>query len=299
MRRAGSILGGVILSLVGALLLWSTVTYVWYLQEAGSRSDWRPDENSTPRRPDPPRIWEQSYTVDDAVLDDAVLDDVGTIQGVVRYARKPPELPLVETAKDNPTCGTSGHSRSERRLFDPATLTAKNAVVYLEAIDRGMAFSASTGDTDEFIVRIQGCRYEPHVAVVTPGTSIEFQNLDRIAHSPHWVPGSQQWGSSLYIGRSGQYSLYCDVHPWMNAVIHCIPHPYWAITDMDGRYELPAVPAGRYRLICWKEGARETPSFAAGAISGYSYGPDHFTVVEVTVGGGETIQHDFELPVER
>lgn len=29
-------------------------------------------------------------------------------------------------------------------------------------------------------------------------------------------------------------------------------HPYYAVTDAAGRYELPQVPAGSYQLVCWR-----------------------------------------------
>lgn len=29
-------------------------------------------------------------------------------------------------------------------------------------------------------------------------------------------------------------------------------HPYYALTDADGRFSLPGVPAGNYELVCWR-----------------------------------------------
>jgi hypothetical protein len=31
-------------------------------------------------------------------------------------------------------------------------------------------------------------------------------------------------------------------------------HPYYAITDEDGKFRLDEVPPGRYRLVVWHEG---------------------------------------------
>jgi hypothetical protein len=40
-------------------------------------------------------------------------------------------------------------------------------------------------------------------------------------------------------------------HYWMRAWLWVTDHPYFAITDARGRFELPAVPPGRYEAVCW------------------------------------------------
>ena len=47
----------------------------------------------------------------------------------------------------------------------------------------------------------------------------------------------------------------CNLHPWMNAWIHVFDHPYFAVTDADGKFEIKNAPAGKYRLLAWKDGA--------------------------------------------
>jgi hypothetical protein len=45
----------------------------------------------------------------------------------------------------------------------------------------------------------------------------------------------------------------CDVHPWMRAYLGVVPHPFFAVTGPDGRYELRGLPAGRYTVEAWSE----------------------------------------------
>jgi Carboxypeptidase regulatory-like domain len=40
----------------------------------------------------------------------------------------------------------------------------------------------------------------------------------------------------------------------MNAEMLVIPHPYYAVTDESGRFELTDVPPGEYELVAWHEG---------------------------------------------
>ena len=45
----------------------------------------------------------------------------------------------------------------------------------------------------------------------------------------------------------------CEVHPWMSAYIVVTDHPYYAVTDLYGEYELSEVPPGTYQLKIWHE----------------------------------------------
>jgi hypothetical protein len=39
-------------------------------------------------------------------------------------------------------------------------------------------------------------------------------------------------------------TITCAFHTWMRARVHIFDHPYYAITKVDGSYEIPFVPAG-------------------------------------------------------
>lgn len=247
-------------------------------------------------------------------VDKALLENAGTISGVVKFASKPAPLAMVATNKDNPTCGHE-QSPSERLIFDEKTLTAKNAVVYIESIDAGRPFQGRQAEKEPYFeIDQKECRYIPHISVVKPKTSLSISNSDGVVHNIHgyreskatdvfnfFTPANVQKKRDqpgTYLKKAGTYLVHCDIHPWMNAIVHVLPHPYYAVTDMDGKFELRHVPPGKYRLVMWKEGFKETPSFAAGAISGYSYGPDIVQVkdVEVTAKGTATV--NFEIPAK-
>ena len=40
-------------------------------------------------------------------------------------------------------------------------------------------------------------------------------------------------------------------HYWMRAYLMVAEHPYYALTNADGRFVLPQVPPGRYEIVCW------------------------------------------------
>jgi hypothetical protein len=45
----------------------------------------------------------------------------------------------------------------------------------------------------------------------------------------------------------------CDVHGWMNAYVGVLDHPYFAVSDASGKFEIPKLPAGTYTIEAWHE----------------------------------------------
>jgi hypothetical protein len=45
----------------------------------------------------------------------------------------------------------------------------------------------------------------------------------------------------------------CNVHPWMEANIGVVDHPYYGVTDGGGSYSLRGLPSGEYTIEAWHE----------------------------------------------
>jgi len=73
--------------------------------------------------------------------------------------------------------------------------------------------------------------------------------------------------------------LKCDVHPWEFGYICVSDHPFFAVTDADGRFEFPpGLPPGRYSI--------EARHLKAGAVT-----------QEVAIARGERKRLEFTLEV--
>jgi hypothetical protein len=57
----------------------------------------------------------------------------------------------------------------------------------------------------------------------------------------------------------------CDVHGWMNAYVGVLDHPFFAVTDADGKFDIKGLPPGTYTIEAWHEkGGTVTQSVTIG-----------------------------------
>src|SRR5207248_1927486 len=55
------------------------------------------------------------------------------------------------------------------------------------------------------------------------------------------------------VAESGPIEYKCSIHPWMNGYVRIFDHPYYAVTDENGNFEIKNAPAGKWRMIVWQE----------------------------------------------
>ncbi len=189
------------------------------------------------------------------------VNDGGTISGTVRWSGpKPPALTYPIT-KDPQICDPESQKRTDlgRLLVGPEDGVA-NTVVYLKDIYRGKAMVLP--ENRRFLDQ-RHCRYEPHIVLVPEGDELQMKSSDATLHTIH-MEGAATYNLpfpfpnqvvSRKMGSAGLATLKCNGgHVWMNAEMFVASHPYYAVTDESGRFELTDVPAGQYEIVAWHEG---------------------------------------------
>ncbi|MDO8677199.1 MAG: carboxypeptidase regulatory-like domain-containing protein [Acidobacteriota bacterium] len=110
-------------------------------------------------------------------------------------------------------------------------------------------------------------RFVPHLLAVMVGTLVDFPNSDLTYHNVFSLSRAQRFDLGRYaagrskavrMDRPGVVRVFCDIHSHMNAFIVVFNHPFFDVTDVEGRFELPSVPAGTYTLVGWYEGEART-----------------------------------------
>jgi plastocyanin len=139
------------------------------------------------------------------------------------------------------------------------------SVVYLESAPRG-AFETNQGGRAVMDQRNE--TFVPHVLAITTGTTVEFPNSDRFYHNVFSLSKTRKFDLGRYAaGRSrsvtfdepGIVRVFCEIHSHMNAFILVFSHPFFAMTDADGRYRIESVPPGSYNVVAWNEGTASEP----------------------------------------
>ncbi len=191
------------------------------------------------------------------------VQDGGTIKGTVKWQGPLPHLVPSEINKDPQVCDPLGqkHRDLERLLVSPTGGVA-NTVVYLRNITAGKAMDLPL---ERRFLNQKSCRYEPHILLVPLDGIVTVKSSDPLLHTVH-MSGSADYNLpfvtegqeiSRPMNREGMVDLRCNAgHVWMNGEMVVAPHPYYAVTDKDGNFELTNVPPGQYELAAWHEGWR-------------------------------------------
>jgi plastocyanin len=172
---------------------------------------------------------------------------LGTIRGRV-------EAPRTAAAARRPNVAALGAPVERGAAERP------RSVVYLESAPRG-AFEpidqgrASMDQRDETFV--------PHALAITTGTTVDFPNSDRVYHNVFSLSKAARFdlgryeaghSKSVRFDRPGIVRVFCEIHSHMNAFILVFSHPFFAMTDADGRYRIDNIPPGTYSIVAWNEG---------------------------------------------
>jgi hypothetical protein len=116
----------------------------------------------------------------------------------------------------------------------------------------------------EAALRAPCCGFEPRVQAVRAGTTLVFSGRGNVPHTLQFHSRNNGVGCSL-ISQGKEHrvgplaaerhpvSFCCTIHLWMKGWLGVFPHPYFAVTDSRGRFEIRDAPAGRWRLVLWQE----------------------------------------------
>ena len=182
--------------------------------------------------------------------------EAGTVKGTVVLKGTTPELKKLAVTIDQYVCGKE--KNPEDLVLSPQK-GIRSAVVWLDrppAATSGEALP-STNSMDQ-----KECMFTPRVVVVPAGGKVDFLNSDRLLHNLHSTPSAnppfnrtQPKGRTITISFSHPeiIRVTCDLHSWMRGWVVVADHPFYALTNGAGEFELRGLPAGRYTLKVWQE----------------------------------------------
>ena len=152
--------------------------------------------------------------------------------------------------------GSSKNSKADR----------SNVVVWVTMLDDRPGLHAVSQETSAHPPRLvqKDKHFSPHVVVVQAGTEVEFPNHDPFFHNVFSLFEGKRFDLGLYeagatrmvhFDRAGVSYIFCNIHPEMSAVVIALKTPYYGVSDKGGKVAIAQVPAGRYSMQVWAEGA--------------------------------------------
>ena len=185
-----------------------------------------------------------------------------SITGSVTFTGNPPTLPPV-TMNADPACAKkhSGPVENPMLVLGEGNTMGNIMVWVSDGLPEGKTWPppASPAVLDQ-----DGCQYEPHVMGVMVGQQYRILNSDGILHNVHTLPkinrgfnkpmpATMKETTTTFEKPEQVFQIKCDVHPWMSAYVGVFKHPFFSVTDKDGKFTLEGLAPGTYTLTAWHE----------------------------------------------
>lgn len=197
----------------------------------------------------------------------------GSLKGRVVWAgSESPALEKVKVDKDQDHCLSKGDINSEKFVINPKNKGVKWVFTWL--VDPKDAKgkipvhpSLAEPSAKEVVIDQPCCKFEPHVLGLREGQILVAKNSSPIPHNVNLVsvgknpskneivPPGRAVKVEGWVSATAPTLVKCDIHPWMIGYVRVFNHPYFAITDEDGNFEMKNAPVGEWNLVVWQEEA--------------------------------------------
>lgn len=206
-----------------------------------------------------------------------------TLVGMITADGELPKPKKIDMTAD-PVCIELNRGRAETDFVLTNNQQLLNVFVYVKSGEPLKAYRFAVPES-EVVLERKNCRYSPHVLGIRVGQKLSIVNSDPTIHNTHPVPKlNPEWNQTQAMGsepivkafkRPEQFIPFKDNHhPWEKAYLGVFDHPFFAVSDAFGNYEIRGLPPGTYKLGAWHEALGEQE-------------------IEITVAAGENRRLDF------
>jgi len=157
--------------------------------------------------------------------------------------------------------GTSTYSRSVPNITLAPESELRHVVVYVKDAPK----TAVTPMRAE--IRQRGENFVPRVIAVTVGSTVDFPNDDPIYHNVFSLSRTKTFDLGRFpqgksrgqvFDKPGVVKVFCQIHSHMSATVMVFDHPWFAVPDESGTFDLPGVPLGQHQITAWHERLGDT-----------------------------------------
>ncbi len=191
-----------------------------------------------------------------------------TISGSVLW---PGAIPPVKLVNVGPAVVPFGPVAINNLLIEPNTRGIKNVIVWLRPDDNDRTHTFPLDKVhpelrwrqrvaENHVIRVKDGQFDPRILVVRAGDTLRFANSSPVPININYNSDIEQFNANLPSGAEKKLAkdleAQCTVitvannnHPWMEAKVRVFDHPYYALTDEHGHFEIRDVPVGKWRIV--------------------------------------------------
>lgn len=186
----------------------------------------------------------------------------GSIAGKINFKGAKPAAQKIKMNADPKCVKMHGGKEveSEVVVVNPNN-TLKNVFVYVKS---GLTSKNFPTPKEKVVFDQKGCIYTPRVFGLMVGQPLEIVNSDPTLHNVHSLakntkqfniaqPKQGMKMTQKFDKPEIMVKIKCEVHNWMAAYVGVLDHPFYAVSDDKGNFEIKNLPAGTYEIETWHE----------------------------------------------
>lgn len=181
----------------------------------------------------------------------------GSVIGAVRFAGDAPEDTTITISRDERICGNTLRRVTVQTSGDRVA----GALVWLANARTGRPLPLSKrfevvqtrctlGPLAQVAVAGGALNVRSDDAVQTRTVVVDTRTLDTVAVLPFNSPGALV-PLDAQLRRPAMLEIRSTTHPWMEAWVAVLDHPYFTTSGSDGSFTIEEIPPGSYRVKAW------------------------------------------------
>lgn len=189
-------------------------------------------------------------------------DELGTIRGVITFIGEAPALPRLPVIRDREAIGQESLADESLLLGEKAGIA--NAFVYLKQKPAGWKPTAAPAEAVS--IEFRDGKFAPRALSLRVGQKLKLKNLMTVPTNYFGSP-LQNSPFNMIVSPKGEqtadtqgqqaerfpFSVTSNIHPWLKSWVLELDHPFVAVTDHDGAFEIKNLPPGDHEFRVWHE----------------------------------------------
>lgn len=191
----------------------------------------------------------------------AAQDDTAAVQGRVTLQGKAPAPRKFKAFDEKSQAAYPDGVTVEPVLLDKDR-HVRSALVYVKSGLEGKTFPVPK---EPRRLDVENFQLAPRMMGIMVGQELIVTSKDPVMHAVHALPWkNKEFNTGLTkVGQSFKATFTTPevaikvktecLHDWERAWVAVLAHPFYAVTDEQGRYEIKGLPPGKYTIEVWQE----------------------------------------------